>query len=120
VPWRSSPRRSRSLIKRSETPSGQPLPKRLPAGHNPQAKSPVFAKAKPPPGPSGAVLTEPTLYKYSAELTIIENYAALDCKRNIEMAPLCKVEMTLPPVAISATCARPGETTHPGLFRCTL
>src|SRR4051794_22822302 len=38
------------------------------------------------------------LWEYLKALSILRNYTTLTCSRNIEMTPLCKVDVTLPGV----------------------
>ena len=42
--------------------------------------------------------------------SITDDDMAIKCKRNIEMTPLCKVEVTLPRVRLPAAHQRPGGT----------
>jgi hypothetical protein len=70
-------------------------PKRSSAVHNPEAKTPVPTKSNRATCANRRPVTWPALQEYFRKLTVIHNYAVTACSSNIEMAPLCNIEMTL-------------------------
>jgi hypothetical protein len=53
--------------------------KRSPAGHNPQSKLPVLAKANRPDAWAGGASTAPALHEYFHNLTIIQQLCGSAC-----------------------------------------